>query len=436
MVDILRFPIAVLKHIRLTIFLFLLFWMIPGSTLNINDRWYAIAFHISDYNFDYIGWEANAIGGKFGQIIWGLHPFLSEDERTQFVHDYMADLARAQQLEAQINTIFVDPAIENPENESAELRFERDALRDDLASRQWLVEAILEGQVATILVEEGFGVGGQLFPPMSMHFTQVPNLLIVSPRDAIQFDVSLNLVPLPVDKKAEIEDFLDETYDISTLIVPLGGIALYPAMILETTSITYAVEVFAHEWAHHYLFFYPLGLSYFTGGDGFASEARIINETTADFFGKVIARKVIARYYPELPIPQLPQVNDPDTQSAGTLTAPDPDMFNFGATMNETRVTVDALLAEGKVEEAEAYMEQQRQVFVANGYNIRKLNQAYFAFYGGYQSGDIPGIGGQDPIGPNVRAVLDGSATIRDYMVALRGITTRAELEQVAEQFR
>ena len=29
-------------------------------------------------------------------------------------------------------------------------------------------------------------------------------------------------------------------------------------------------------------------------------------------------------------------------------------------------------------------MEEQRQVFVANGFNIRKLNQAYFAFNGTY----------------------------------------------------
>ena len=50
-------------------------------------------------------------------------------------------------------------------------------------------------------------------------------------------------------------------------------------------------------------------------------------------------------------------------------------------------------------------------MFVAHGYGIRKLNQAYFAFYGGYQSGS-PGEGGSDPIGPAVQAIRDQSATI------------------------
>jgi hypothetical protein len=95
--------------------------------------------------------------------------------------------------------------------------------------------------------------------------------------------------------------------------------------------------------------------------------------------------------------------------------------------MNETRVTVDELLAEGKVEEAEIYMEEQRALFVANGYAIRKLNQAYFAFYGGYQSG-APGVGGEDPIGPAVQAIRDASPSIYEWIVTMRDITTREQL--------
>jgi hypothetical protein len=36
--------------------------------------------------------------------------------------------------------------------------------------------------------------------------------------------------------------------------------------------------------------------------------------------------------------------------------------------MHETRVTADQLLADGKIEEAETYMEQRRQIFWENGY--------------------------------------------------------------------
>lgn len=429
-----KFPIAILRHLKLTIALLLLFWIIPGSILNINNQRYAIAFHISEHSFDYIGWEIGAIGSKINQTLFGMHAFLSPEDGAQYVRDYMADLVRAQQLEADIRRIYIDPEIDNPDTESADLQTERDVLRESLNQRQLTAEAILEGQVATILVEEGFGVAGQLLPPMSMHFTEVPNLLIVSPRDEIRFEISMNLVPLGVDEATDIETFLDDTYDVSSLIVPLGGIALYPAMIFETASISYAVEVFAHEWAHHYLFFYPLGLSYFTGGDAFASEARTINETTADLFGKVIAAKVLERYYPDHPPPRLPEPPNPDADTNTPQPTPDPDRFDFGATMNETRVTVDDLLEAGKVDEAEDYMEEQRALFVANGYNIRKLNQAYFAFFGGYQSGDIPGIGGSDPIGPNVRTVLEASDSPLDYLLNMRGITTRDELAELVKQ--
>jgi hypothetical protein len=249
----------------------------------------------------------------------------------------------------------------------------------------------------------------------------VPLLLIVSPRDTIRFDISINLNPIPVDQQAGLESLIDEREDVSSLIVPLGGIALYPSMVLETASSPYALDTIAHEWLHHYLFAFPLGLSY-----DFAGEARIINETTAHLFGGAIAPLVLQRYYPELAPPE-PATTD-GSRAAPT---PEPPAFDFGAEMNETRITVDRLLAEGRVEAAEAYMERRRRLFVANGYGIRKLNQAYFAFYGGYQSGE-PGEGGEDPIGPAVQAVLDVSPSIYEWVVTMRDITTRDELLAVS----
>jgi hypothetical protein len=106
--------------------------------------------------------------------------------------------------------------------------------------------------------------------------------------------------------------------------------------------------------------------------------------------------------------------------------------FDYGAEMHLTRVTVDQLLAEGKTEEAEAYMEERRRYFVANGYRIRRLNQAYFAFHGAYAS--APGASGEDPIGPAVRQAWALSATPREFLHTLGPITTLAALEaQIGE---
>jgi hypothetical protein len=83
--------------------------------------------------------------------------------------------------------------------------------------------------------------------------------------------------------------------------------------------------------------------------------------------------------------------------------------------MHQTRVTADRLLAEGKIDEAESYMELRRRYLWDNGYHIRKLNQAYFAFYGAYA--DQPGgAAGEDPVGTAVRLLREKSTTLADFI--------------------
>lgn len=379
---------------------------------------------VSEHLFDYIGWEVDAIIAKVNQTLFGVHPYMDEVDRSQYVRDYFDLLTRTRELEAQIEAIYIDPAVEDPDEATVDLRAERDSMRAELRSRQPLAEGILEGQVAAVLVEQGFGTGGQLIPPIAMHFTRMPMLLVVSPRDEIRFESSINLNPLPIDGQISLEEAIEADLDVSSLIVPLGGMALYPAMINETTSIPFAVEVFAHEWLHHYLFFFPLGYNYITG-DSFASDTRVINETTADLFGKEVARLVLERYYPDLvPPPPPPAESD---EAGSEPSEPAPLVFDFGAEMHETRVTVDEMLAEGRVEEAEAYMEARRALFVRNGYRIRRINQAYFAFYGGYQGG-TPGIAGDDPIGPSIYAIRAASPTLLEFVLTMQNVVTRDDL--------
>jgi hypothetical protein len=413
---------------RLFLLTFLLI-VLQYSTLPLGLQWNAIAMLVRDYQFDYVGWEANAIGIKTYQTLYGLHPFMDEGERSAYVRQYMTDLRQTQQIEAQISILYADPNISDPQAESADLRQQRDTFRADLLSRQPLVESIMEGQVAAVLAEQGFTLMGQLLPPISAHFTQVPNLLVVSPRDQIRFDVSINLVPMTVDQMDAVEHRVEQDQNVSALIVPLGGLALYPSMILETSDLSWAMNTIAHEWLHHYLFFYPLGLSY-----DFAGEARIINETTASLFGQEVGGLVMQRYYPDLYVPPAPIVDQTTEPVTRPLLQPiQPRGFDFIVEMGKTRFFADRMLAAGDIDGAEAYMEQRRTLFVANGYNFRRLNQAYFAFYGGYQTGSGGGAGGSDPIGPSVRAIRDNSSSLQDFIVTIRDITTRDQLLQAAE---
>ncbi|GAB4335536.1 MAG: hypothetical protein Kow00117_18570 [Phototrophicales bacterium] len=425
------------RIVKWTLGAILFVFLIQRSTYPLHLDWNAISLVVSDHKFDYLTWELEALISKASHTLWGQHRYMDEAARSQFVRDYMADLAVAQSLEAQIDQLYLDGA------DISTLQAQHDALRDTLNQRQPIVENILESQISAVLIDQGFGVLGQLLPPISMRFTQMPNLLIVSRRDRIERYVELAIEPLPLAEIERIEQRVDHTRNVSSIVVPLGGMALYPAMIQESSDLRWVIETFAHEWIHHYFFFFPLGLNYFVATDSADPEALIINETAADIFGKAVADLVFVQYYPEL----LTE----DTRVFTVYTAT--TEFDFGAEMHITRVMVDQLMARmaalreqpfititttvknqalihETILKAEQYMEQRRLLFNANGYRIRKLNQAYFAFYGGYQGG-IPGIGGEDPIGPAVQAIFAASQTLHDFAVTMRGITNRTELLSV-----
>ncbi|MBL8119899.1 MAG: hypothetical protein JNJ78_20375, partial [Anaerolineae bacterium] len=84
---------------RLFIAFLLLITLLFGlqySTYPFGLQWNAVADIASPYQFDYITWEAGAIARKVDQTLFGLHPFMTESARSQFIHAYMADLAAAQ----------------------------------------------------------------------------------------------------------------------------------------------------------------------------------------------------------------------------------------------------------------------------------------------------------------------------------------------------
>ena len=208
---------------------------------------------------------------------------------------------------------------------------------------------------------------------------------------------------------ARVDGLSDEK---RSLVTPIGGLSAYPAMILEIDSLIWLADTFAHEWAHHYLIFHPLGLNYEQSG-----EMTSINETTASMVGREIGRRVIEKYYPEWSsrLPSLPPPPEHPPMTAGELVWPDEppaDQFDFGREMRVTRMRVDELLAEGQVEEAEVYMEARRLLFVERGYRLRKLNQAYFAFYGSYATHPSAA----NPIGGQLAWLRGQSPTLRDYV--------------------
>jgi hypothetical protein len=145
-----------------------------------------------------------------------------------------------------------------------------------------------------------------------------------------------------------------------------------------------------------------------------------MNETVASIVGEEIARLVIERFYPaQAP---LPAADQPARPMPSPPTEPEPEDFNTA--MRRIRLHVDDLLAQGQVETAEAYMEQERLKLVAQGHNLHRLNQAYFAFHGSYATGPAA----VDPIGPWLRALRAQSPSFKDFMEQVAQMDSRTDL--------
>jgi len=375
--------------------------------------------------FDYASWTIDALWIKNTQATLSIPQYLDESRQRQLVEQYLDLVNQTDQIESEIERIYSDPRIANPASKSAPLRQKAQKIKDLLSNLGPLAESILQQQVSVILAEQGLTLGGQPIPPVLYHVTPLPLALIISPRNIIREDMEISLLPnLPLEQIIELEKQIEKANNVSALVVPVGGIGLYPTMVMSTADLPWLSEVIAHEWTHNFLTLRPLGVNYFN-----TPEMRTINETTASIVGKEIGRLVLERYYPDRVLPaEVETEGKPQSSQKNEDNTPPP--FNYRAEMHETRVNVDRLLAEGKIQEAEDYMEMRRSFLWDHGYQIRRLNQAYFAFYGAYA--DTPGgAAGNDPVGPAVRALRAQSRTLSEFLNRISWVTSFDQLKQM-----
>jgi hypothetical protein len=238
---------------------------------------YGLRQVVGQQEFDFLVWESNAFLDKGESALAGGYRYLDEDTRQAIVLDYLELTREARQLEQEINALYVDPEVEDPNGSSEAMQSQLADARREIANRQLLAEAIVQEQVGSILIDEGFELLGQAWPPVLMRVTELPWVLIVSPRDRIEKLYQINLVTgLTTPEKEVMETAVYDDLDLAALVVPIGGVGTYPSMILETSDINRLAEVVSHEWGHHWLTLQPLGFNY-----AFDPAVRIINETVA-----------------------------------------------------------------------------------------------------------------------------------------------------------
>ena len=355
--------------------------------------------------YDVLGWELRHLPQKW------LYKLATAFDGGRSPADEDALLSRYFELTADIRALEREgtdlPADGRSADGLAEARQERDGIEND-------VEETLEGHISDFLQDQGFAMNPPLFsdidlffPPLDFELDRPPNVLAVSPRDRIELDRSYLLAPgLDAGDVAAVEGETEET-GVSAIVVNTGGVATYPSVIPELASYDQMVETAIHEWLHQYLSFYPLGRNYFSSGD-----TRTLNETVANLAGRELADMFIDRY--GLPIPSATPSQTPAE-------------FDFRAEMRALRLRVEERLAQGSVAEAERLMEEKRVEFEANGVYIRRINQAFFAFFGSYADT----ASSIDPIGPKLQRLRDRAGSVAEFVRLTRGLTSEADLDRL-----
>ena len=378
---------------------------------------------VKPWRFNLLGYEVGAIATKAEEMLIPPGRTLSPEDQTALVRDYVALSKNIHRLKREIEGIYADPSAANPQ---------RRAQADQARLEAWLalqeearpmVETILARQVGQTMKAMGLDAMGVVWPPIAFRFSALPNYLIVSPRDRIELEAGVHLRPnLTVPQKEAIEDEVAQKLNRSTLVEELGGLGVWPTLVSDEASLAWILDTIAHEWAHTYMAFHPLGWHMFD-----SPQMDTINETVATIIGKEVGAEVAYRYY-DIPKP-TPQ---PLPESPAQLPPPDPNKFDFQIEMRRTRLKVDELLAQGKVEEAEAYMEARRREFVEHGYPIRKLNQAYFAFHGTYATTSAS----TDPIGPKLRELRSLTPDLATFVRQVQTIRQPEDLDRLLEMWR
>jgi hypothetical protein len=344
------------------------------------------------------------------------------DDSTREQDD--ADVLRYLQLQHETDALRAELSQEGatsatPEEQRAtsqlldKTRNERDAIENR-------VQAILEGRISSIA--SGLGIESTLplfsrvhwlFPPVDFEFDDPPYLLVISPRDRIvEEKATLLRSDLTLEEAQRLENDAEaKSDDVSALVVPTGGIGAYPAIIEPTDDYLTALQVASHEWMHDFLYFHPLGARYFA-----SDTLRTINETVADIVGTEMGSLVEAAY----PLASPKPAPSPATQPAQ-------DSVDVDQVLRQLRLDVDALLAQGRVTDAESLMKQTRQFLATHGHYFRKINQAFFAFYGLYGTTGAS----SSPIGPKLQELRQESASLGDFIRAVAGIKSEGDLDRL-----
>ena len=400
--------------------------LLLASTASGEPQFSPVELAASPYRFDIVTWEIANVPDKWVHKALDLLPGTSSKSREQKRDELLEYFSLGEEIRTlvdELTRLQTDRAPASPGTPLAAASAELDILRETRGKLKAGAEEFLEAELASILKESGLTSWfGGLVPPVDISLSTPPTLLVVSPRDTISRTHSILLKPdMTPEEMERLESKIFSEQDLSALVTGLGGVGSFPAFV-RNSSLRSASELAAHEWLHNYWFFRPLGWAPWS----WTTDLNSLNETAATIAGRELGHML----YESLTGEDLPEPVHLPSEPAHPPPPPDPDKFDFNREMRTTRLRVDELLEQGRVEEAEDYMEERRLVFMDNGYFIRKLNQAYFAFHGTYATGPAS----VSPIGDQVTELRRGSESLGDFIRTMSGFGSYQEFLDFLEQ--
>jgi hypothetical protein len=344
------------------------------------------------YLFDLNRWEMVSLAGKLSPA--GTYPDLTLDKAGVEAYFRRAQSARR------------EPGLLDSD----------ESRRIERTLQVWIGEELLrQGINCPLLPDNGLPA---LFPPLLFKVEQLPSVLIISPRERIELVQRSTLrAGLTPPERMQIEASCD-SLQVSSLVDDIAGIATFPAMITPDYGLRNTLEAASEEWLHQYLSFCPLGFGYLTVISGGSDPDLVasLNETLVGMVSEELADDIIRARFPEL--------------AAIASNEPAQTGFSFRNEMRTTRLEVDRLLGVGEVRRAEEYMEGRRQLLLRNGYYIRKLNQAYFAFHGTYAYSPAS----SNPVYESLQKWRTRCGSLREFFVSTSRMTGFKDLKKALGQ--
>ena len=376
------------------------------------------------YEQDILRWEIVHFPDKWFNLAVGVFGRPDAEERLERAQEFFRVGGELNAKRREIERVLAEGA---SDAEVAALEAERERLERRRAELSPLVEETLEGAISQSADDLGViaRFGPVRWPPVDFAFQEGGHVLVRSPRDDIvRLDDRLLTSDISLPEQDELERKVESLDDnISAIVARIGGVATYPAQVTPDTSLRGALSVASHEWMHHWLIFRPLGRAWFAGG-----ELTSVNETVANIAAEELSDRAL-----ELLTGEAVQRDPWQPPKAGEpRPTPEPGVFDFRYEMRETRARLEELLEEGKVQEAETYLEERRLRFVEEGYSIRKLNTAWFAFHGTYA--DSGAVSHENPIEPQLRTIRADSAGLAEFLERVAVIDEDGELERLARE--